>query len=115
MGNRPQGSKWAYIGSFIFFALLMVYLMFATVWITVIGVESAVTDAAGSSNIFVGLLQQQSFVDVIVSVFSTYILYFLSSFLFLDPWHMFTSFLPYIFMAPGYTNILNASLKILCR
>ncbi|KAJ2959394.1 hypothetical protein NQZ79_g5167 [Umbelopsis isabellina] len=107
MGNRPQGSKWAYILSFAFFALLMVYMMFATVWITVIGVESAVSDANGSTNMFVGLVKQEAFRDVIVSVFSTYVLYFVSSFLFLDPWHMFTSFLQYIFMAPGYTNILN--------
>lgn len=107
MGNRPQGSKWAYILSFAFFALLMVYMMFATVWITVIGVESAVADANGSTNMFVGLVKQEAFRDVIVSVFSTYVLYFVSSFLFLDPWHMFTSFIQYIFMAPGYTNILN--------
>ncbi|KAG2184796.1 hypothetical protein INT43_000709 [Umbelopsis isabellina] len=107
MGNRPQGSKWAYILSFAFFALLMVYMMFATVWITVIGVESAVSDANGSTNMFVGLVKQEAFRDVIVSVFSTYVLYFVSSFLFLDPWHMFTSFIQYIFMAPGYTNILN--------
>ncbi|CAM0142439.1 unnamed protein product [Umbelopsis sp. WA50703] len=107
MGNRPQGSKWAYILSFAFFALLMVYMMFATVWITVIGVESAVSDADGSGNMFVGLIKQEAFRDVIVSVFSTYVLYFVSSFLFLDPWHMFTSFIQYIFMAPGYTNILN--------
>ncbi|KAH8550919.1 chitin synthase 1 [Umbelopsis sp. PMI_123] len=107
MGNRPQGSKWAYIGSFVFFALLMVYMMFATIWITVIGVETAVDSAGGSGNMFVGLIKQEAFRDVIVSVFSTYVLYLVSSILFLDPWHMLTSFIPYIFMAPGYTNILN--------
>lgn len=87
----------------------MVYMMFATIWITVIGVETAVDSAGGSGNMFVGLIKQEAFRDVIVSVFSTYVLYLVSSILFLDPWHMLTSFIPYIFMAPGYTNILNVS------
>ncbi|KAL9086516.1 MAG: hypothetical protein Q9159_004105, partial [Coniocarpon cinnabarinum] len=29
------------------------------------------------------------------------------SFLFFDPWHMFTSFLQYILLTPMYINILN--------
>jgi len=33
--------------------------------------------------------------------------YALSSLLALDPWHMITSFIPYIFLSPTYVNILN--------
>jgi len=33
--------------------------------------------------------------------------YALSSLLALDPWHMITSFIPYIFLSPTYINILN--------
>lgn len=37
------------------------------------------------------LFEDQLFFTLIVSLLSTYILYFLVSFLFMDPWHMFTS------------------------
>lgn len=81
--------------------------MFATIWITVIGVESAVQNSAGSQNMFLAMIEQSAFRDVIISVFSTYVLYFVASFMFFDPWHMFTSFIQYIFMAPSFINILN--------
>ncbi|KAI8376085.1 chitin synthase 1 [Radiomyces spectabilis] len=104
LGNRPQGSKWAYIGSMVFFAFLMAYMMFATIWITVVGVRAVVENADGS---VLSMLGQSTFRNIIISVCSTYVMYFLASFLFFDPWHMFTSFLQYIFLSPSYTNILN--------
>lgn len=33
--------------------------------------------------------------------------YTVASFLALDPWHMFTSFIPYLLLSPTYINILN--------
>lgn len=56
---------------------------------------------------FFALIEQSSFRNVIVAVCSTYVLYFLASFMFFDPWHMFTSFVQYTFMAPSFINILN--------
>lgn len=38
---------------------------------------------------------------------STYVLYIVSSILFLDPWHLVTSFLQYLLLTPTYINILN--------
>lgn len=38
---------------------------------------------------------------------STYVLWFVVSFLFFDPWHMFTCFIQYLLMTPTYINILN--------
>ncbi|KAI9019533.1 chitin synthase 1 [Phycomyces nitens] len=104
LGNRPQGSKWAYFGSMTFFAILMVYMMFATIWITVVGVQDAVENAEGS---FTAMLGESTFRNIIISIVSTYAMYFIASFLFFDPWHMFTSFIQYIFLSPSYTNILN--------
>jgi chitin synthase len=88
----------------IFFALLMIYMMFATIWITVVSIQSI---AEGTSNSLMALLGKSTFVNIVVSVCSTYLLYFVSSSLFLDPWHMFSSLLQYILLAPSYTNILN--------
>ena len=93
MGNRPQGFKWAYFLSIVFFALLMAYIMFCTIWITAVGVDSAIDEAKQSDDMFMALIGQSAFREVIVAVVSTYVIYFLASFMFLDPWHMFTSFL----------------------
>jgi hypothetical protein len=37
---------------------------------------------------------------------ATYGLYLISSILFLDPWHMLTSFIQYLLLLPSYVNIL---------
>lgn len=101
MGNRPQGSKWAYTGSMVFFALLMVYLMFAAIWITVVSVRAVLETEDG--NVF----GQAVFRNIVISLCATYAMYFVSSLMFLDPWHMFTSFMQYILLSPSYTNVLN--------
>ncbi|KAG8890885.1 Chitin synthase, class 2 [Tulasnella sp. 332] len=41
-----------------------------------------------------------------ISLLATYGLYFISSFMHFEPWHMFTSFLQYMFLLPSYVNIL---------
>ncbi|CAO3670727.1 unnamed protein product [Rhizopus stolonifer] len=104
MGNRPQGSKIAYTGSMIFFAVLMVYMMFAAIWITVVGVRNVIDESDGQ---FISMLEQSAFRNIIISLCATYVMYFVSSFMFLDPWHMFSSFIQYILLSPSYTNVLN--------
>ncbi|KAI7894787.1 chitin synthase 1 [Mucor mucedo] len=113
LGNRPQGLKWAYTGIIVFFAILMLYVMFCTIWITVRGVQSAYATAElakaseDASTIFMALIQEDTFRNVVISVCSTYVMYLVASLLFLDPWHMLTSMIPYIFMSPSYINVLN--------
>ncbi|GAB5593934.1 Chitin synthase [Umbelopsis nana] len=102
MGNRPQGSKAAYTACFVFFALLMVYIMFCSIWLAYSGVQQALSQSADSS-----LLANGAFRDIVVSVCATYALYLVSSLLFFDPWHMITSFPQYIFLMPSYINVLN--------
>ncbi|CEG66965.1 Putative Chitin synthase 1 [Rhizopus microsporus] len=104
LGNRPQGSKIAYTSSMVFFAILMVYMMFAAIWITVVGVKTVVETSGGQ---FIEMLEQSTFRNIIISLCATYVMYFVSSFMFLDPWHMFTSFIQYILLSPSYTNVLN--------
>ncbi|RUP43257.1 putative chitin synthase division I [Jimgerdemannia flammicorona] len=107
MGNRPQGAKWSYVGCMIFFAFLMAYILFAAVWLTYIGVATALANAGGGASAVISLISKGPFRDIIISLASTYVMYFVASFLFFDPWHMFTSFIPYLFMTPSYTNVLN--------
>ena len=87
-----------------FWVGIMLYLIFASVFITVRSIQIE-THTNGFK--FVDLFQNKLFLTLIVSLCSTYILWFVISFLFFDPWHMFTSFIQYLLMTPTYINILN--------
>lgn len=78
--------------------------MFASIFITVKSIETQIDEHQFT---FSDLWKNQIFFTLIVSLCSTYLLYFVVSFLFFDPWHMFTSFLQYLLLTPTYTNILN--------
>lgn len=43
----------------------------------------------------------QAFREIVISLAATYGLYFVSSFMHLEPWHMFTSFIQYMFLLPS--------------
>ena len=85
--------------------MLPSYLLFASIYITVISIQTQVRESNGFS--FVDLFQNKVFFTLIVSMLSTYVLYLLVSILFLDPWHMFTCFIQYLLLTPTYINILN--------
>ncbi|KAG6919403.1 Chitin synthase, class 1 [Tephrocybe rancida] len=44
---------------------------------------------------------------LMAAMISTFGIYFVASFLYRDPWHMFSSFLQYLCLAPSFTNVLN--------
>ncbi|KAJ2863680.1 hypothetical protein FB639_005264, partial [Coemansia asiatica] len=48
----------------------------------------------------------EKFRDIVISMAATYGLYFFSSFLYFEPWHMFTSFIQYTLWLPSSINIL---------
>lgn len=43
---------------------------------------------------------------IMLAIISTFGIYFVSSFLYLDAWHMFTSFLQYILAMTSYINVM---------
>ncbi|KFZ10187.1 hypothetical protein V502_08276 [Pseudogymnoascus sp. VKM F-4520 (FW-2644)] len=96
MGNRPQGAKKLYLSSMVIYAIIMVYTTFATVYIVV--------RQFTSNTITLG---NNMFTNVAVSIASTIGLYFFSSFLYLDPWHMFTSAAQYFALLPSYICTLQ--------
>ncbi|GAB7354273.1 hypothetical protein MBLNU459_g4801t2 [Dothideomycetes sp. NU459] len=96
MGNRPQGAKKMFFGSMVIYGIVMAYTTFASVWIVVKQFESG-------SLVF----GNNTFTNLIVSTLSTVGLYFLMSFLYLDPWHMFTSSAQYFAMLPSYICTLQ--------
>ncbi|EUC31242.1 glycosyltransferase family 2 protein [Bipolaris zeicola 26-R-13] len=105
LGNRPQGSNKWYMSMVYFWCIIMAYLMFASIFISVRSVQGQIA-ANGGFN-FADLFRDRIFATLIISLLSTYVMWFLVSIIFLDPWHMFTSFFQYLLMTPTYINILN--------
>ncbi|KDN53317.1 glycosyltransferase family 2 protein [Tilletiaria anomala UBC 951] len=108
LGNRPQGSKLAYTGVMILFACIMGLTLYCAGFTTYLALN-----AAGLTNLrnwtlanIEQLFLTSGFRDIVISLCSTYILWLVASILFLDPWHMFTSFLQYMLLIPSYTIIL---------
>lgn len=76
----------------------MAYTTFAALYIVISQLKSKDTSFHLGNNIFTNL---------IVSIGSTLGLYFLMSFLYLDPWHMFTSSAQYFALLPSYICTLQ--------
>jgi chitin synthase len=104
LGNRPQGSNKYYTAMAIFWSLLMVWLTFASIFLTVRSIQHEVADGQFTAG---AIFHNFQFFTLIVSLASTYVLWFVASFLFFDPWHMFTCFIQYIVLTPTYINVLN--------
>lgn len=98
LGNRPQGAKKLYLASMIIYAVIMAYTIFATFYVIVHQMLS------GSDNFKVG---SAAFSNLVVSLASTVGLYFIMSFLYLEPWHMFTSAAQYFLLLPSYICTLQ--------
>ncbi|KAI2776426.1 glycosyltransferase family 2 protein [Daldinia loculata] len=96
LGNRPQGAKKLYLASMIIYSIIMVYTTFATIFIVIHTVKG---DQISLGN--------NTFTNLIVSTASTVGLYFLMSFLYLDPWHMITSSGQYFALLPSYICTLQ--------
>lgn len=97
MGNRPQGAKKLYMSSMIIYGIIMAYTTFAAIFIVVRTFKTG-TDIHFGNTVFTNL---------IVSTASTIGLYFLTSFMYLDPWHMFTSSAQYFALLPSYICTLQ--------
>ncbi|EJT77909.1 hypothetical protein GGTG_03012 [Gaeumannomyces tritici R3-111a-1] len=100
LGNRPQGAKRPYMASLIILSIVMVYTTFATFYIVV----KQLTDPDNKDDLRMG---NNVFTNLIVSMASTIGLYFLMSFMYLDPWHMFTSTAQYFLLLPFYLCTLQ--------
>ena len=87
-----------YMASIIVFSIIMIYNTFATIYIVALDIKS------GSENLRLG---ENIFTNLTVSTASTVGLYFLMSFLYLDPWHMFTSSAQYFALLPAYICTLQ--------
>lgn len=102
LGNRPHGAKRLYMASMIIYTVIMVYNTFAIIYIVVR--QFTDKDDDGKSAIKMG---DNVFTNLVVSLASTAGVYFLMSFIYLEPWHMFTSAAQYFLLLPSYICTLQ--------
>jgi chitin synthase len=115
LGNRPEASKVLYYAIAVIFALLMGVMLFMGGWTIKVSVD-AYNEFINSNKddpyefglrgFFHYARITPAFRDLVISTLSTYGLYLLSSLMHLDPWHIFTCMIQYLFMIPSFVNIL---------
>ncbi|KAL4793828.1 chitin synthase-domain-containing protein [Aspergillus venezuelensis] len=101
MGNRPQGAKKLYLSSMIVYSIVMTYTAFCTLYLIVLELMAKTGHDVPIT------IDNTLFVNIVVSLLSTIGLYFFTSFLYLDPWHMFTSSAQYFALLPSYICTLQ--------
>lgn len=101
LGNRPQGARKLYLASMIIYSVIMAYTIFAAIYIVT---RQLIAKRDHGEDLVIG---NNVFTNLIVSMASTVGLYFLMSFLYLDPWHMATSSLQYFLLLPSYICTLQ--------
>ena len=104
LGNRPQGAKGIYIFTFVLFAIIMAMMMSLSGYAIYVALKPGLASNSNFSDI---IASSSVFRDIMIALGAQYGVYFLSSFLYMDPWHMITSFVQYLFLLPSYINVLN--------
>ncbi|KAJ5389443.1 Chitin synthase A [Penicillium cataractarum] len=102
LGNRPQGAKNLYLSGIIVYAIIMFYTVFCALYLVVMELMSRA--GVGKSDLDVS---NSLLLNIVMSMLSTVGLYFYTSFLYLDPWHMFTSSAQYFLLMPSYICTLQ--------
>ncbi|KAL5439408.1 hypothetical protein PMIN06_009952 [Paraphaeosphaeria minitans] len=98
MGNRPQGARKMFLWSMVAYCVIMAYTTFASIYIVVKQLRDPTQPKTLGNNVFTNL---------IISTATTIGLYFFMSFMYLDPWHMFTSSGQYFALLPSYICTLQ--------
>ena len=110
LGNRPKGSRFTYVASFMVFAYIQAYVIVLSFYLVYRALRQPLGDSIDTDS--AGAFFQSIFGDggiagvIMLAIITIYGLNFVASFLYLDPWHMFHSFPQYLVLASTYINIL---------
>ena len=110
LGNRPQGAKRLYLASMIVYSVIMAYTTFAVIYIIARQFRNRdkLANADDQEQEEMAMeLGNNVFTNLVVSTASTIGLYFVMSFLYLEPWHMITSSAQYFILLPSYICTLQ--------
>lgn len=104
-------SRTAYVMSFVVFGVIQLYLIVLSIYLVIKAFTSSSTESIDTSDgagaFFRSFFSSQTSGIILIALAATFGLYFVASFLYLDPWHMFTSFPQYMLIMSSYVNILN--------
>jgi chitin synthase len=108
LGSKPKNEKFGYVLSFMIFIVIQAYFMLNVVYLMVRIFEDRFWDETGRNYNYVSTFcSDVGSLTVIVACGALFGVYYVASFLHLDPWHMFISYPQYLFVSSVYTNILN--------
>ncbi|KAI0089171.1 glycosyltransferase family 2 protein [Irpex rosettiformis] len=108
LGNRPKGERGLYAATLWVYAILSLYLIICSFWLTgkaFANIPNLLKDKTPSQVIATFFTPPVG--ALIAALVSTFGIYLIASFLYRDPWHMFSSFGQYMLLAPSFTNVLN--------
>lgn len=107
----PLRSKFSYLTSFFVFGLIQVYIIVDSIYLVVRAFSGKasmdfVVDK-GLGPFLKSFFASQGAGIIIIALAATFGLYVVASFMYMDPWHIFTSFPAYMLVQSSYVNILN--------
>ena len=111
--NVSNSSRSTYMVSFIVFGVIQLYLIVLSMYLVVRALtgkgagETSIDVKDGAGKFFHDFFASTSSGIILIALAATFGLYFVASFMYLDPWHMFTSFPQYLLIMSSYVNILN--------
>lgn len=97
-----SSAKNLYLSGIIVYGIIMFYTVFCALYLVVKELMARAGVGDSSFNVSSSLM-----VNIVLSMLSTVGLYFYTSFLYLDPWHMFTSSIQYFLLMPSYICTLQ--------
>jgi len=107
LGNRPKSERLTYAITLWVYAFLSLYLIVCSVLLTIkaFGALSFANEPTVGDKIKEIITGPAGV--LLAALISTFGIYFIASFLYRDPWHMFSSFPQYMLLAPSFTNVIN--------
>ncbi|KAJ8502894.1 hypothetical protein ONZ45_g11340 [Pleurotus djamor] len=107
LGNRPKGERLAYTVTMAVYAVLSVYLLICSFWLTALAFGNISRELSQQNASLIASIFAPPLGPLLAALISTFGVYFIASFLYGDPWHMFSSFPQYLCLAPSFINVLN--------
>lgn len=106
LGNKPKSSKWMYYVMMFVFGVIYYYSLVISLYLAAHSLSGGFMEGIKSIGDF-GSIFGTTALLIVVALASTFGLYIVTGFLYLDPWHLFTSMAQYFFLMPSFVNILN--------
>lgn len=106
LGNRPKSERMAYTLTMWVYAILAVYLLVCSLWLTSLSFK-AIPAALAQHKSFIKTFLSPPLGPLMAAMTATFGIYFFGSLLYCDPMHMFSSFFQYLCLAPSFINVLN--------